>query len=207
MTVADVKALIEGEMMISSAIQHLFHPQELKKNPADRRGLENGQTLGPLNLSDDDVLILVVRDPTQITDRRRQQNQAGPSRNETQQARRGPDIEQIRLQALGNSDILDKMRQLDPDLASTVHDQNAFHGAMEAFQRRQAQVEAEKEAKLALLNADSFNADAQREIEKLIRQERVNNNIQKALEEHPEGMHSLRWGSPKLLTSAQSSVT
>ena len=37
-----------------------------------------------------------------------------------------------------------------------------------------------------MLNADPFNADAQAKIEEMIRQERIHENVEKALQENPE---------------------
>lgn len=187
MTIADLKALIEGETTISSSIQYLFPPDSLSRPPEERHPLENGQTIEQAGLKAEDVVVMVVQDPTQNADPRGQHSQSSQARNQRQDTRRGPDIEQLRLQALGNSAISERLRQTDPGLADAVHDRQAFHTAMEAFQRRQAQAEAEKQAQLDELNANPFDLAAQKKIEESIRQERVNNNIQKALEEHPEG--------------------
>lgn len=201
MTIADVKALVEGETKISSSIQHLFPPDSLSRPPHERHSLENSKTLQELSLKEGDVLIMIARDPAQNTDRRRQGGQPTTQSGSQAQRRtsRGPDVEQLRLQALGNSAVMATLRQHDPTLAEAVHDRDRFHATMEAYQRRQAEMEAEKEAKLALLNADPMNADAQREIEEMIRKEHVNENIQKALEEHPEGTN-MRSSIESLLT-------
>ncbi|KAL9621177.1 MAG: hypothetical protein Q9160_004309, partial [Pyrenula sp. 1 TL-2023] len=188
MTIADVKALVEGETQISSSIQHLFPPDTLSKPPQERHSLENSKTLQQLSLKEGDVLIMIARDPAQNTDRRRRGGQPVTQSGSQAQQRpnRGPDVEQLRLQALGNPAVMNSLHQHDPNLAEAANDRERFHATMEAFQRRQAEIETEKEAKLALLNADPMNADAQREIAEMIRKEHVNENIQKALEEHPE---------------------
>jgi DNA damage-inducible protein 1 len=45
----------------------------------------------------------------------------------------------------------------------------------------------ERQRQIQLLNADPFDIDAQARIEEIIRQERVMENLQNAMEHNPEG--------------------
>jgi DNA damage-inducible protein 1 len=82
--------------------------------------------------------------------------------------------------------MLEQVRREEPDLAAAATNRDEFHALWDRKQRHLAQVQAEKEAELALLNADPFNLEAQAKIEEMIRQERVAENVQKALQENPE---------------------
>lgn len=82
--------------------------------------------------------------------------------------------------------MLQEVRRQDPELANVANDKDQFHAVWDQKQRNLAQTQAEKEAELALLNADPFNLEAQAKIEEMIRQERVAENVQKALEDNPE---------------------
>lgn len=82
--------------------------------------------------------------------------------------------------------MMAEVRRQDPELAEAANNRDRFHTVWNQRQRQIAQAEAEKNAQLALLNADPFNAEAQRKIEEMIQHERIQENIQKALEENPE---------------------
>jgi DNA damage-inducible protein 1 len=77
-------------------------------------------------------------------------------------------------------------RRQDPELAAACSDPQQFQELWTARQRQYDQVQREKEEQFALLEADPFNVEAQQKIEEIIRQQRVAENLQKAMEENPE---------------------
>ena len=174
MTLADVKALIEADTNIPPTAQHIFFNNRLIA--------DSSQTLEILRVGEGDMLGLTMRDPSAVEQRR---PQAQPGRG-AQRPRQGPDPESVRLQILGDPRLRAQVRETDPGLADAAEDRSRFHDLFNEHQRRLAQSQAEKEARIALLNSDPFNAEAQREIEEMIRLERVQENVQEALENNPE---------------------
>lgn len=172
MTLDDVKALIEGDTNIPSNAQHFFVNGKILN--------DSKQTLERLEVREGDMLGLAVRDP-----QKRGPAPETQSRN-TGKARRGPDTESLRLQLIGDPRIRAEIRQTAPELADAADNKERFHELFNEHQRKLAQAQAEKEARLAALNADPFNVEAQKEIEEMIRMERVQDNIQEALEHNPE---------------------
>lgn len=174
MTLADVKALVEGDTRIPAEAQHFFFNS--------RQIADASQTLERLQVKDGDMLGLAVRDPAQLGQRPR----AGPQARSARRQRQGPDPESLRLQLIGDARIRADIRRSAPELADAADDKDKFHDLFDQHQRKLAQAQAEREAHLAALNADPFNVDAQREIEEMIRMERVNENIEEAIQNNPE---------------------
>lgn len=184
MTIADLKGYIESETNISTAAQRIYYD--------NRELVEDSRTLQQCGMIDDSMLGVQVRNPQApsagsnrpVRAQRRGPAQAGPRQGAQ------TDPEMIRLQAMGNPDILATIRASDPDLANAVQDPARFQQIFEDKLRRKVEMDAEIQRRNDLLAADPFNIDAQREIEEMIRQEGVIENLQNAMEHNPEGMHS-----------------
>ncbi len=181
MTIADVKGYIESETGIPGAAQNISY---------NGRVLQDGsKTLQQCQVIEDSMLGMHVRRP--------QAPSSGPGRAAPAQGRRAPQrpsrdqAETTRLQAVGDPAVLASLRSFDPRLADSVNDANHFHQVWEGIQRQQNEIQAEKQRRLAMLEADPFNVDAQREIEEMIRQEQVTENLQSAMEHNPEGKNTL----------------
>lgn len=180
MTIADLKGYIESETNISTAAQRIYYD--------NRELVEDSRTLQQCGMIDDSMLGVQVRNPQApsagsnrpVRAQRRGPAQAGPRQGAQ------TDPEMIRLQAMGNPDILATIRASDPDLANAVQDPARFQQIFEDKLRRKVEMDAEIQRRNDLLAADPFNIDAQREIEEMIRQEGVIENLQNAMEHNPE---------------------
>ncbi|KAL8769748.1 MAG: hypothetical protein Q9209_004364 [Squamulea sp. 1 TL-2023] len=181
MTIEDLKAVIAGDTNIHPAAQTLYHNgQELQ---------DNSMTLEQVNIKQDDMLGLLVRNQRQL--RPANSSSRRPAQSTSRgEGGRGPgpvaDAEMIRLQALGNPGILNQIRSQNQELAEAVHDSARWSQIYDQMMRQQQDIEAQKQRELALLNADPFNVEAQAKIEEMIRQERVMDNLQHAMDHTPE---------------------
>ena len=95
--------------------------------------------------------------------------------------------ETMRLQALGDNRILEKLRESAPDLADAVNDRTRFGNLFNQLSQANEDRDAEKQRAYAKLNDDPFDVESQRKIEEIIREEAVQKNLNEALEEMPEG--------------------
>lgn len=190
MTVADLKSYIESETNIKTGALRIYYGnQEL---------VDDAKTLQQCGMSDDSMLGVQVRNPQAPSvgsGRPVRPQRRGPAQPGSRQGAQ-TDPEMIRLQAMGNPEILATIRASDPDLANAVQDPARFQQIFEDKLRQRVEMDAEIQRRNDLLSADPFNIDAQREIEEMIRQEGVIENLQNAMEHNPEGIYSFVDVSP-----------
>ncbi|KAK6384832.1 hypothetical protein, variant [Exophiala oligosperma] len=173
MSLNDIKAFVEAEINIPPIAQHFLHD--------GRPVTDTSISLAQMNIHEGDVVALAVQ-----TRQRRRPATENTMGQPAQRVRSGNDPEQLRLRILGDSHMLAECQRQDPELAAACSDRQKFHDLWSARQRQYEQAQREKEQQIALLEADPFNVEAQQKIEEMIRQERVAENLQKAMEENPE---------------------
>lgn len=145
-------------------------------------------TLAQLGINDGEMLALVTSE--------QEQPQGQPQ--ETASSARGPadmgapdEIESIRRRLLQVPHDLATIRRSRPDLAAAVNDPARFRRLYEELLRQQKEEVRERERQIVELNKDPFNMEAQQKIAELIRQDRVTENLQHAMEHNPEGTSCL----------------
>lgn len=197
MTVEALRDTIQAETRIDPTAQHLYHNGQLIT--------DNNRTLEELSIGDGELLALHVRDMRGSTGIPSSSGASSsrPAAAAPQQARRaggsggaGPaggaggmetDPEVIRLQILGNPTYRAELQRTQPQLASVVDDPQRFAAAFRDAYDRERRERVERQRQIAALNADPFDIEAQAKIEEIIRQERVMENLQNAMEHNPEG--------------------
>ncbi|EWC46206.1 hypothetical protein DRE_04584 [Drechslerella stenobrocha 248] len=143
---------------------------------------DDEKTLADVGMGEHDVLELHTRE---TLGRLRQAHRAA-------EAGRGQpggfmtDTEVIRLRLLGDTAMMNQLREQQPALADAVSDPQRFSEIYKMMEQERRSAEIEKERQIAQLNEDPFNVESQRRIEELIREEAVRENLQNALEYNPE---------------------
>ena len=180
MTIGDLKAVIQSDTTIAPPTQILYH---------NGRELSNdSQTLSQCQIKEDDMLALLVRSPRGLRGGSSRQARTGQAGAPAQSGRRqSQDPEYLRLQALGDPMVLQQIRTVNPELADAVQDPARFKQVFEDMERENEAREAEKQRKFAQLNEDPFNPESQATIEEMIREDRVRENLQDAMDYNPEG--------------------
>ena len=202
MTVADLKALIESETTFPNNSQFLYHNGQLLA--------DQSMALDRLGIADGEMLYMHVRDtvPSSVgrsitTGGRRPPapsaggggaaapdgagGMAGPARPGRDG---GPDPEMVRLQILGDPQARAQVQGQNPDLAAALEQPERFRQLFQNMRQQEVEADRQRQRQIAMLNDDPFNPESQAQIEELIRQEAVRENLQNALEHHPEGERS-----------------
>ncbi|KUJ06267.1 uncharacterized protein LY89DRAFT_414249 [Mollisia scopiformis] len=180
-TVSTLKQSVQAESRIPATSQHLYHNGQLLNDDA--------KTMEQLQIGDGEMLALHVRDMVGSTGVAAGQHRAQPAR---QQPRSGQenDPETIRLQLLGNPQWRQQVMGTRPELGAAVENPERFAQIYRQMQEQEREEHARRQQAISDLNSDPFDADAQRRIEEMIREERVQENLQNAIEHNPEGGQS-----------------
>lgn len=182
MTLNDIKAFIEAEINVPPSSQLFLQDS--------RPVTDTSITLAQLNVQEGDVVAMAIQS---TSPRRRPAQETATGQPAARRARSGNDPEQLRLRILGDPVSLAECQRQDPELAAAAPHRQRFHDLWNDKRKQYEQMQREKEEQIARLEADPFNVEAQQKIEEMIRQERVAENLQKAMEEFPEGEESLRF--------------
>jgi DNA damage-inducible protein 1 len=175
-TVATLKESVQAESQIPKTSQHLYHNGQLLS--------DDSKTMEQLQIGDGEMLALHVRDTSR--------NPAPqPARQQpASQARGGvSDPETIRLQLLGNPEMRAHAISTRPELAGVIESPERFAQALQRMQDQEREEQNRRRQQIADLNADPFDIDAQMRIAEMIREERVQENLQNAIEHNPEGQY------------------
>lgn len=176
-TVGSLKGMVQAEAHIPTTSQHIYHNGQLLSD--DNKALEQ------LQVVDGDMLALHVRDIIGNTG----VPQSGPAQQPARRpaSRDDQDPEVIRLQLLGNPRMRQEVQRAQPELAAAVENPQRFAQLFRQMQDHERRERMMRQQHIADLNADPFDIDAQTRIAEMIREERVQENLQNAIEHNPEG--------------------
>jgi len=160
MELENVMALLEAESGIPTTEQSISY---------DGRDLNNPKaTMKECGVGENAMLLL-----------RRRVNVAGRSGEQ--------DSEMMRLQILGDPNLMNQLRQTQPEIAHAAQNDPArFADLLRQLRARQSEGELERQRDIERLNADPYDVEAQRKIEDAIRHQAVLENLEHALEYSPE---------------------
>ncbi|GFZ43430.1 DNA damage-inducible protein 1 [Saitozyma sp. JCM 24511] len=200
MEVQDVRALVEAETGLPSS-------QVTIRTDDGQELADTTKTLESYGLKGETATVFLDIRPQPVAS----SSSSGPS-SQSSQGFPGSDddLERMRLQALGNPQLMAELRANDPDMAAAISSgTRQFKETFMRHQRRQRDAAMEKQRQIEvsgrsemgsgslhfavrctdghqLLNADPYDIEAQKKIEEAIRMEAVLENMQHAMEYSPE---------------------
>lgn len=175
-TVSLLKETVQVESRIPVTSQHMYHNGQLLN--------DDTKTMEQLHIGDGEMLALHVRDMA------RQAPRAPQAQQQQVQSRGGQDSptdpEMLRLQLLGNPEMRAQAVSRRPELAAAIDNPERFAQLLHQMHDQEREEQARRRQHIADLNADPFDVDAQMRIAEMIREERVQENLQNAIEHNPE---------------------
>jgi DNA damage-inducible protein 1 len=186
MTVDTLRSSIQAETRIEPSAQHLYHNGQLIA--------DYSKTMSQLGIGDGDMLALHVRDMRGTTGVPAPAGAAPAAAGRPRPSaprrdgRPQQDPELIRLQVLGNAHLRAELQRQQPEMAAALEDPQRFAQLFNASFDREQRERLERQQMIQRLNDVPFDVEAQARIEEMIRQERVMENLQNAMEHNPEGM-------------------
>lgn len=199
MTVATLRESIQADANIAPISQHIYHNGRLIA--------EDTKTMEELQIGDGEMLAVHVRPPANIAQhppqQQQQQRQQPQQQQRAQQGNNDPEL--LRLRVLGSPTLRQQLQQQHPELSAAVNDPTRFAQILQDGQDRERRETFERHQEIARLNEDPFNIENQRKIEEMIRQERVMENLQNAMEYNPEGRNVTNTSEARLTDNVQCS--
>ncbi len=183
-TIGILKESVQAEFRIPKTSQHLYHNGVLLS--------DDSKTMEEFQLGDGEMLALHVRDIIGNTGlpppNRVQQSARRPAAGQSSRGAHGDhDPEVIRLQLLGNPRMRQEALRQQPELAAAIDSPERFAQLYRQLQEQERQDRISRQQQISDLNADPFDVEAQMRIAEMIREERVQENLQNAIEHNPEG--------------------
>lgn len=169
-TIEHLKATVEAETRFPANTQsYFFNGKKLE---------DDKQTLEAAGIKDGEMLAMMVNRRNQTPVRPQ------PSRDDRSPAA----IERIRSEIAASPQSVSRLIQQQPDLAAVVNDPVQFRNLWTRMLDERDRMQREQEKQNQILNDDPFDPEAQKKIENMIRQEKIEANLQYAYENNPEGM-------------------
>lgn len=213
MTVDTLRSSIQAETRIDPTAQHIYHNGQLIA--------DGSKTMEELQIADGDMLALHVRDMrgssgipapggSAASSGAGGASAAGGGRTAHQQhgggQQRRPeqDPELVRLQILGDARLRAEIQRQQPEMSAALEDPQRFARLFNESYDRERRERYERQQMINRLNEDPFDVEAQARIEEMIRQERVMENLQNAMEHNPEGIVRHLASYPNIMSSLPS---
>lgn len=179
-TLANLKEYVQAEARILSTSQHFYLNGNLLQ--------DDTKTMAQLQIGDGEMLALRIRDMVGGTGLPAGQLAQQATRQSAPPTGDDPRSEMMRQQLLADPATLREAQRHQPELAAAINDPQRFATMFQALQNRSRDERIARQQELARLNEDPFDVDAQMRIAEIIREERVQENLQNAYEHNPEGM-------------------